>query len=253
MNFDQSRAGRWMHRLATRPGWGWATHLRDPMNFGLDRMASDLGLEVPVPSQLRQDLFVLAVTMAKKEGFFVEFGATNGHDLSNTYLLEKEFGWSGVVSEPSPVWHDELANNRSCKIDKRCVWTNSGENARFTVSDVGELSTLSAFSELELHQAETSESHEIDVETVSLNDLLRSHDAPHRIDYLSIDTEGSELPILNAFDFSAYQIDIITCEHNYTEDRAKIRSLLADNGYRPVWPIVSRFDDWFVHSRLTAR
>ena len=36
-------------------------------------------------SQLRQDLFVLSHLAFKKNGYFVEFGATNGVDLSNTY------------------------------------------------------------------------------------------------------------------------------------------------------------------------
>src|SRR5450631_2035857 len=44
-------------------------------------------------SQLRQDLFVLTMLDFKRNGYFVEFGATNGSDLSNTYLLEKSFGW----------------------------------------------------------------------------------------------------------------------------------------------------------------
>jgi len=40
-------------------------------------------------SQLRQDLFVLSQLGFKRGGFFVEFGATNGIDLSNSYLLDK--------------------------------------------------------------------------------------------------------------------------------------------------------------------
>jgi hypothetical protein len=44
-------------------------------------------------SETRQDLFVLEQLNFKRGGFFVEFGATNGIDISNTYLLEKEFGW----------------------------------------------------------------------------------------------------------------------------------------------------------------
>ena len=43
-------------------------------------------------SQLKQDLFVLLQTNFKTNGFFVEFGATNGVALSNTHLLEKDFG-----------------------------------------------------------------------------------------------------------------------------------------------------------------
>jgi hypothetical protein len=52
-------------------------------------------------SQLKQDLFVLAELDFKSNGFFVEFGATNGIDLSNTHLLENEFGWGGILAEPA--------------------------------------------------------------------------------------------------------------------------------------------------------
>jgi len=47
-------------------------------------------------SQLRQDLFVLSELGFRKGGFFVEFGATNGVDLSNSFLLENKYGWKGI-------------------------------------------------------------------------------------------------------------------------------------------------------------
>lgn len=59
-------------------------------------------------AQLRQDLFALSYLDFKKNGYFVEFGATNGVDLSNTYLMEKEFGWNGILAEPAVVWHKDL-------------------------------------------------------------------------------------------------------------------------------------------------
>jgi hypothetical protein len=51
-------------------------------------------------SQIRQDLFVL-FALGKTPGYFVEFGACDGVYLSNTFLLETYYGWSGLLVEPS--------------------------------------------------------------------------------------------------------------------------------------------------------
>ena len=87
------------------------------------------------------------------------------------------------------------------------------------------------------------------VPTISLNDLLQTHNAPKNIDYLSIDTEGTEFEILNAFDFSKYSIKIITVEHNFTSKREEIFELLSRNGYNRVFKEISLFDDWYVESQ----
>ena len=39
-------------------------------------------------------------------GFFVEFGATNGIDLSNSYLLQSKYYWTGILAEPARCWRD---------------------------------------------------------------------------------------------------------------------------------------------------
>ena len=52
-------------------------------------------------SQYRQDLFVLSELEFKRDGFFVEFGATNGINGSNSFILEKNFGWKGILAEPA--------------------------------------------------------------------------------------------------------------------------------------------------------
>ena len=82
-------------------------------------------------AQIFQDLFVLFLTNEKKGGYFVEFGATNGVTLSNTYCLEKSFGWDGILAEPARCWHAELNANRNCKIETNCVWDKSGEQLEF--------------------------------------------------------------------------------------------------------------------------
>jgi len=204
-------------------------------------------------SQLDQDLFVSYLLKEKTEGFFVEFGATNGVDLSNSYLLEKQLNWQGILAEPGRSWHEKLHENRSCKIDMRCVYSLSGQKISFSDSVEPELSTISAYVNSDAHAVVRKNSIQYEVETISLNDLLEFHCAPKEIDYLSIDTEGSELEILNAFDFSRYDTSIITVEHNYTENRKKIHSLLSRNGYERVFEQYSQFDDWYVKKDKIGR
>ena len=82
-------------------------------------------------SQIGQDLFVLSETGFKRNGYFVEFGAADGINLSNTYMLETEFGWQGVLAEPGKVWHSRLTANRTGPIEMKCVWRVSGETLQF--------------------------------------------------------------------------------------------------------------------------
>ena len=107
--------------------------------------------------------------------------------------------------------------------------------------------TLHALADRDRHADIRKGGQVYDVETVSLNDLLDQHDAPAVIDYLSIDTEGSELEILRALDFSARAIHVITVEHNATPQRAEIHELLTGHGYRRMFENLSRWDDWYVH------
>lgn len=199
-------------------------------------------------SQIRQDLFVLLQTGFQRDGYFVEFGATNGVDLSNTYLLETRFGWQGIVAEPARLWHDDLRRNRKAHVELDCVWKTTGDELLFNESRDPELSRLSQFNDVGRHSAEMTAGEPYTVKTVSLVDLLKRHGAPKEIDYLSIDTEGSEFEILRAFDFDAYTISIITCEHNHTPDRGRIFDLLTSKGYRRVFESISQWDDWYVLS-----
>ena len=197
-------------------------------------------------SQLQQDLFVLSELGFKRDGFFVEFGATNGVDLSNSHLLEAKFGWTGILAEPARVWHSELRTNRTAAVETDCVWKKTGETLWFNEVEVGALSTLDRFSGGDLHKDARKHGHKYEVSTISLLDLLMKHKAPQKIDYLSIDTEGSEYDILNAFDFDAFDIKIITCEHNFTPMRGKIFKLLTKHGYERKYAELSWCDDWYV-------
>jgi FkbM family methyltransferase len=201
-------------------------------------------------SQLMQDLFVLSELGSRREdGFFVEFGAADGVALSNSWLLEKRLGWRGILAEPALCWHASLARNRGCAIETACVWSCSGEQLDFDEVDIGEFSTLSDFAQADAHAQARESKRRYQVPTISLNDLLHRHGAPAEPDYLSIDTEGSEFAILQELDFSRYNFKVITCEHNHTPMRDKIRRLLESAGYQRKHEKLSRFDDWYVRAR----
>jgi len=200
-----------------------------------------------IQSQIVQDVFALYSLNWKKNGYFLDFGATNGVNLSNTYLLEKDFGWTGILAEPAKVWHEDLKANRSAAIDFDCVWSKSGEVVNFTVAPEAEYSTISSFTKGDGHASARNHGVTYPVNTISLNDLLTRHNAPSKIDYLSIDTEGSELEILGAFDFNKYAISVITCEHNFSSHRSKIFDLLSSKGFIRVFEGFSRWDDWYIN------
>ncbi|MDB5641492.1 MAG: hypothetical protein JWN07_809 [Hyphomicrobiales bacterium] len=236
--------------------FGWLTRYRDqsrvnPGNIFFEFVDFCMSRARLSHAQTFQDLFALYFNKSKKGGFFVEFGATNGIDLSNTFLLEKEYRWKGLLAEPAKCWHGALAANRRATIDKRCVWDESGLTLAFAEASTAEFSTLVEFKDRDGLREARENSLNYDVPTVSLNELLATHAAPRVIDYMSVDTEGSEYRILKAFDFSRYDIRTMTIEHNFCEpDRENIRVLLAANGFQRVLEPLSQWDDWYVKASL---
>jgi FkbM family methyltransferase len=201
-------------------------------------------------SQFRQDIFALVKLNFKRNGYFVEFGATDGIELSNTYLLEKEYGYVGILAEPNPNQRGEIKKNRKATIEERCVWRASNETLSFV--DAGGLSTIVDFSSGDIHKEKRDRRKTFEVKTVSLTDMLLQHNAPAQIDYLSIDTEGSEYEILSAHDFTKYNFSVITVEHNYTNNRQRIYQLLTKNGYQRVHEELSGVDDWYIYEGCAA-
>lgn len=204
-------------------------------------------------SQIMQDLWVLFELSERKAGFFVEFGATNGVTMSNTHLLEKQYGWTGIVAEPNPAFHARLGRERSCQISHDAVHATTGE-AIFLCTEKPAFSRLAGIQPDDVFEREGRRvvRKEHKVGTVSLDDLLDRYDAPDRIDYVSIDTEGAELDILSTFEFKRRRIDLFTIEHNFVPERAGVQALMAANGYLQRFPEFSRFDDWYIHQDLLS-
>lgn len=203
-------------------------------------------------SQNFQDVWALYESSFRKDGFYVEFGATNGVIGSNSLLLRNDFGWRGILVEPNPVWHEELHANRSddkTKIVHDCVFTETGKTLEFLAVKDADLSTIQGFGNDDEHTQKRKNNSVINVNTVSLYDMLKMQDAPGYIDYISIDTEGSEYDILSSF-FEVndtFDVRTFTIEHNYNNEfRNKLLDLMTKNGYTRKFVAFSRWDDFYV-------
>ena len=201
-------------------------------------------------SQLKQDLFVLFI-LGEDPGCFVEFGASDGIYLSNTFLLETYYNWTGLLAEPSKHYSNILKQKRNVFVETLCVSNQTGEQTDFIeVSGLAGLSGMSQYAFDDMHSnIRKTMGSTYQVETISLSDLLNKYNLPKTIDYLSIDTEGSEFSILEAYDFSR-KFKVITVEHNYTNSKQRINDLLSLNGYVQVLSEESRWDSWYIHSDI---
>lgn len=66
-------------------------------------------------SQVGQDKFVLESLNYKRNGVYVEIGAYHSTEISNTYVLEKDYGWTGVSFEIVQDRVNEFNLNRNNK------------------------------------------------------------------------------------------------------------------------------------------
>ncbi|MEL7444435.1 MAG: FkbM family methyltransferase [Pseudomonadota bacterium] len=196
-------------------------------------------------SQLGQDIWVLEQSMYKRRGYFVEFGATDGILLSNTFMLEKQFAWTGLLAEPNPGYFRELQRNRSSLAVDACIAAKTGDIVDFVLAD--EFGGMKDYISRDRHAARRESYASVPegiltLSTISLDDFLRTNGAPKKIDYVSVDTEGSELDILSAFPFEKWDVRLWTIEHNFTPDRKEIFELMSSHGYlrKEV-----QFDDWY--------
>lgn len=159
-------------------------------------------------SQAGQDYWVFGeVFNERRGGYFLDVGAHDGLTISNTYLLEKRYGWTGLCVEANPSTFRKLAGNRRAKCLNVCLDRDEGE-VEFALRDV-----LGGIVDPTLdNRASDMNGSIIRVKTVPLQKLLKEHAAPQVIDYLSIDIEGAEERVLGSFDFTAYRFNCITIE-----------------------------------------
>ncbi len=203
----------------------------------------------PYKSQKGQDKWVInEIFNGKKEGFFLDLAAADGITHSNTYVLEKKYGWKGICIEPNPIFFDKLKELRKCFCEKVAI-SNKNETIKFRI-DNGQLGGI---------VAEDTDNNEkirgdqlkvatiIEIKATTLDVVLRKHKAPKTIDYFSSDGEGSEERIISSIDFDKYKFNCITIER----PTKIVNDILFKNGYEFVKNF--NFDSFYVHSDIKKK
>ena len=198
-------------------------------------------------SQRGQDLFALwsnpHLTNDRQLGeYCIEFGAADGVYLSNTYLLSMKYGCKSLLIEPNPKFYSKLKKNRAqdtvIKGAVREIGMESGSTIEFL--DEGLLTMRKGLPVAEsLKNVFNVNASSFKVNVVDLNHEIVSAFGSNvtNINYISMDTEGSELEILKTINFDKYKFNCMTieCDETQIKRSEEIIAFLKDKGYNRVF------------------
>jgi FkbM family methyltransferase len=153
-----------------------------------------------------------------KNGFFIDIGSYDGISLNNTYYLEKNDEWRGINIEQNETSYKKLLKNRTNSLNLNIAIDNQeGENL-FLVNS-GKVENMSGlkkyydfvnYFELNKLNKKLKESTKIEkINTFKLSTILEKNKI-NNINYLTIDTMGSELAIIKSINFEKVFIDVIS-------------------------------------------
>lgn len=165
-------------------------------------------------SQLRQDQIVSSLLNGKRNGYFVDLAANDAIRISNTYALERDFGWTGLCIEPNPVYWSSLSY-RQCQTVAAVVGHTRMQEVLFKFGSKGPQGGIvgAAFRNKEpIHNREEKRRS-----TVTLQEIFERFHTPLIVDYLSLDLEGAEEYVMESFPFDRYRFNVLTIEDPSTK------------------------------------
>jgi FkbM family methyltransferase len=170
-------------------------------------------------SQFGQDKYLFDNFFhSKKSGYFVDIGAYDGITQGSNSLFFEKIGWKGVCIEPNPQLFEKLKKNRECVCYNCAIADFKGEceflyikNGPDTLGGLTNNMTIDNITKIVKEFSLSNNDYDyIMVKTDLFDNLIEET----TIDYLSLDTEGNELSILNTIDFKKYNIEVMTIENN---------------------------------------
>jgi FkbM family methyltransferase len=191
-----------------------------------------------------------------KNGIYIDIGAHDGILGSNSYFFEKILDWKGICIEANPNVYKNLVKNRD-SINLNCAVFNKNDKIEFSLNE-GYTEMLSGITETYDKQhlnridyeikLKGGKQNKIKIDCFTLNHILNKYNF-NIIDYLSIDTEGSEKEIITHIDFNKYHINVIDFEVNYKNDNYEIiKKYLIDNNFNFYKKLEG--DDIYINKKL---
>jgi FkbM family methyltransferase len=188
------------------------------------------------------DLYISKLFSEVSSGkFYIEIGANDGISQSNTKYLELYDGWNGILIEPIPEVYSKLVRNRSASnifVNSACCsfdYPNSSMTFLYanlmsiSLDGKSDIPDRQQHANIGLGHLNKGESiYKLEVPTTTLNSILLNYGAPKRINFFSLDVEGSELEVLQGINYDEFLFDYI-CVEARSFDR--IEKFLQEKGY----------------------
>jgi FkbM family methyltransferase len=189
-------------------------------------------------SQHNEELVIRHFFQDRRDGFFVDVGSYHWKNASTTLYLERHLGWSGIAIDAQRGFAQGYKKNRpATRFVSYLVTDKSGDTG--TIYQAGALTSANPH-HLDLFKADPVtfpgasklEGKPVEVPTITLNDLLAKHGV-EKIDFLSMDIEGSEPAALAGFDIERYRPELVCIEVG-GQASAKIAPYFEKHGYRRI-------------------
>jgi len=187
-------------------------------------------------SEHNEELIIRDFFKDRRDGFFVDVGCAHYRDASTTFYLEKHLGWSGIAVDAIVDWAKDYMENRpKTKFYNFIVTDHSGKTESFYRS--GDNMFLSSKYKSFIDWAAEEKGHIqanysiVYVPTITLTELLDKSGIT-KIDFLSIDIEGTEPTALAGFDINRFKPELVCIEAYSNKD--KIMRYFSGHGYKRV-------------------
>ena len=162
-------------------------------------------------------------------GVFVEIGALDGIQYSNSYFFERALGWKSVLIEANPIHYTQLVRNRPGSINVHAAMCPDRDTTFIGTGAIGGVvGTMSSrHARAWLHKTDK----EVRVPCKTF-DVIFSRNGITHINVFVVDVEGGELSVLQVMDWRV-RVDVWVIELDGTNASKdlRVRQLLFSHGY----------------------